>query len=96
MGSKFVRTKRVEAIIHLSVCVCVGRYTHSNRGPIKKEDNRVSQLGKGPSWKVCINPPGAVARNLQQKYKQKRNNRRSLIAGVDTLVRVAVQSLSRR
>ncbi len=69
-----------------SGCVCVGRYTHSQRGPIAKEDNTVPGWGKGPSWKLCKKNKtmGAVAKKLQSK--QNKENRRCPIAGVYTLV----------
>ena len=36
------------------------RRTHSNRGPLTKEDNRVHGLGKVHSWKMSTKPMGAV------------------------------------
>ena len=72
----------------LYVCVvCVGSFTPSNQAPLTKEDNRVLVWWKVPSWKVCTKPIRAVAKKL--RYKQKRDNKRSLIAGVFTLVCVS-------
>ena len=59
----------------------VSRCIHSNRRPITKEDNRVHGSGKVHSWKTCQNQ-----RELFH-YKQKRDNRRSTVAGVYTSVR---------
>ncbi len=69
----------------MKVCsyVCVARYTHSNWEPITKEDNGVPSWAKVPSWRACSKPMGAVTKKL--RYKQKRDNRRSLTAGVYTL-----------
>ena len=38
------------------VCVCVGLYTHSNRGPITIEDNRVHDCQWIHGWKACTKP----------------------------------------
>ncbi len=63
--------------------VCVSLYTHSNREPITKEDNRAPGWVKVPIWNLCTKPMGAIAKKVESK--QKRDNRRSPIAGVYTL-----------
>ena len=78
-----MKSKRYVNVVWL--CVHVHVYVHSNRGlVITKEDNRVPGWKKVPSWKSCTKSMGAVAKKLE--YKQKRDNRRSPIAGEYTLV----------
>ncbi len=60
------------------------RYTHSYRGPITKEDNRVPVRVKVPIGK-CVQNQGKL---LPTNYKQKMDSRRSLIAGVSTFVHI--------
>ena len=61
----------------------MSRYTHSNWVPLTKEDDRVHGSGKVYSWKTRTKPMGAVAKSI---YKQKRDKRGSMVAGVYTLV----------
>ena len=44
--------------------------THSNRGPITKEDNRVHGSGKVHRWKTCTKPMGTVAKKSYTKEGQ--------------------------
>ena len=48
-----------------SLCEYKCRYTHSNRGQLTKEDNRVHGSGKVHSWKICTKPMGAVCQKVR-------------------------------
>ena len=68
----------------------MSRYTHSNRGPITKEDNRVHGSGQVHNWKIRTKPMGAVAKKFE--YEQKRDNTRSTVAGVYELGWVGIHT----
>ncbi len=59
--------KPLKGLTVSDMSVCMGRYTHSNQGPITKEDNRVPSWVKVPSWRACTKPMGAVAKKYIQE-----------------------------